>query len=163
MHDGTVEASSDGPGRGTQITIRVPVSGAASGVKAATPAKAVVVNRRVLVVDDNEDAARTLAMLVTRLGGESRVANDGASGLAALTEFQPEIVMLDIGMSGIDGYETCRRMRLSAPRSDLLIVALTGWGQETDKQRAREAGFDVHLTKPADPVALSTLLAKGRV
>jgi signal transduction histidine kinase/DNA-binding response OmpR family regulator len=161
MHGGHVQARSEGRNRGTQVTIRLPMTHAPA---AATPVSAssdqAAVGCRVLVVDDNEDAARTLAMLVKEFGGESHVANDGASGLDGLAQFQPQVVMLDIGMPGLDGYETCRRMREAPGGSDLIVVALTGWGQADDKQRAIEAGFNLHLTKPADPLAVRKLLAE---
>jgi DNA-binding response OmpR family regulator len=96
--------------------------------------------------------------LVTVLGGECRVAHNGEAGLADVREFHPDIVILDIGMPGLDGYETCRRIREEFG-SSLVVVALTGWGQERDKHRAMQAGFDVHLTKPADPALLEGLLA----
>jgi CheY-like chemotaxis protein len=100
-----------------------------------------------------------LAMLVDQFGAESRVANDGLAALSVLPRFRPDFVLLDIGMPGLDGYETCRRMRQMACGSDPVVVALTGWGQDDDKQRALSAGFDLHLTKPADPAALERLLA----
>ena len=160
MHGGRVEARSDGLNRGTQVTIRMPVTDTASPTTPVPPSSDTsTVACRVLVVDDNDDAARTLAMLVRELGGKSRIANDGQSGLDSLADFKPEIVLLDIGMPGLDGYETCRRMREAPGGTELIVVALTGWGQEDDKQRALEAGFDHHLTKPADPVAVGQLLA----
>jgi CheY-like chemotaxis protein len=115
----------------------------------------------VLVVDDNADAADTLALLIETIGGKCRVAYDGESGVREVLEFQPDVVLLDIGMPGIDGYETCRRIRRERGASPL-IVALTGWGQARDKERALHAGFDLHLTKPASPAALQQLLANAR-
>ena len=117
------------------------------------------VRRRVLVVDDNPDAAETLASLVDALGGEARTAADGASAIQCALEFSPEIILLDIGMPGMDGYETCRQMRKAQVVKRPFIVAITGWGQDGDKRRAAEAGFDAHLTKPADPEVLQRLLA----
>jgi CheY-like chemotaxis protein len=96
---------------------------------------------------------------VRSLGGQARSAGDGAAALVAATEFQPDVVLLDIGMPGMDGYETCRRLRQQSGGRPLTIVALTGWGQDRDKQRAREAGFDAHLTKPADPAQIERLLS----
>jgi DNA-binding response OmpR family regulator len=109
---------------------------------------------RVLVIDDNRDGADILGILIEEQGGMVRVAYDGASGLLAALEFKPEVVLLDIGLPDMDGYEACRRLRAQFDR-DMSIVALTGWGQERDKQRALDAGFDAHLTKPADPQQLS--------
>jgi CheY-like chemotaxis protein len=98
-------------------------------------------------------------MLVEQLGGSARMAHDAASGIAAIQEFQPHIVFLDIGMPGTDGYETCRRIRLLRSQHHMVVVAVTGWGQPQDKQRALDAGFDAHLTKPVDPIALAKVLA----
>ena len=160
LHGGHVEAHSEGHGRGTQIVIRLPVSDVVSPPVSASPyGEARAVACRVLIVDDNDDAARTLAVLVKTLGGEAQVANDGPGALSCLTDFQPDIVLLDIGMPGMDGYETCRRLRQTPDGGNLVVVALTGWGQEDDKQRAADGGFDLHLTKPADPVAVQHLLA----
>ena len=162
MHGGTVEAQSDGPDRGSTFTIRLPISTSASRPTSATvsvPPREI--RRRVVVIDDNEDAADALAMLVSALGGESRVAYDGRKGLALVREFRPDVVFLDIGMPGIDGYETCRRIR-EAVGSDVIIVALTGWGQEQDRRSVTQAGFDTHLTKPADPATLECLLADAK-
>jgi signal transduction histidine kinase/CheY-like chemotaxis protein len=160
LHGGTIEARSDGPGRGSMFTIRMPVhDGVAEQRAAAAPPHEVPrTSRRVVVIDDNPAAATAMQRLVNVLGGECRVAYDGESGLTHVREFQPDIVILDIGMPGIDGYETCRRIRAEfGPQ--VLVVALTGWGQERDKRKAWRAGFDVHLTKPADPIALETLLS----
>jgi CheY-like chemotaxis protein len=158
MHGGTIDAHSDGAGRGSTFTIRIPVAAASAprvGVETSAPAAAV--GRRVLVVEDNEDSATMLAMLVQALGGEARTAGDGESAVRAVADFRPEVVLLDIGLPGIDGYETCRQIRQQLGTA-VKIVAITGWGQEQDKQRAREAGFDTHLTKPADPSALEAIL-----
>jgi CheY-like chemotaxis protein len=117
------------------------------------------VARRVVIIDDNADAAAMLAMLIGDLGGEVHVAHDGAAGAELVQRIRPDVVLLDIGMPAMDGYETCRRIRSESSVRDLFIVALTGWGQEQDKQRAHDAGFDAHLTKPADPASLARLLA----
>jgi CheY-like chemotaxis protein len=100
-----------------------------------------------------------MAMLIAALGGEARVATDGPSGLAEVLAWSPTLVLLDIGMPGMDGYETCRRIR-QAMGTRITVVALTGWGQEQDKRDAQRAGFDAHLTKPADPAALERLLVQ---
>jgi CheY-like chemotaxis protein len=159
LHGGTIQASSDGPGRGSTFTIRLPVAGDASLEHdgAGGRESRATISSRVLVIDDNVDAADTTAMLVEALGGSAAVAYDGESGLTRATAFQPHVVLLDLGMPGIDGYETCRRMRRSLG-SQVFMVALTGWGQEQDKDEALRAGFDAHLTKPADPAALEQLL-----
>jgi PAS domain S-box-containing protein len=159
MHGGRIEATSDGPGQGSAFTLHLPIAGRIVAVD-STPARAAVEQaaRRIVIIDDNEDAAHMLAMLVDELGGESFVAHDGHAGLRAVSEFRPDVVLLDIGMPGMDGYETCRRMRMEPFGTDLVIVALTGWGQEQDKQQAMDAGFDAHLTKPADPATLERIL-----
>jgi len=158
MHGGCVEAASEGRGRGTQITVRLPVGSSSTGAGRDKAHETPNVACRVLVVDDNEDAASTLAMLIETLGGESRTATNGLDAIRCVTEFEPEAVLLDIGMPGMDGYETCRRMRETSCGARATLIALTGWGQEDDKRRAFDAGFDCHLTKPADPVAVAKLL-----
>jgi len=109
--------------------------------------------RRVLVVDDNADAADSLAMLLQVRGDDVRVAYDGEEALAAELDFRPAVVLLDIGMPKLSGYEVARRIR-DARGPEVLIVAITGWGQDEDRQRSREAGFDHHFTKPVDYAAL---------
>ena len=159
MHGGSIDAHSDGPGRGSTFTLRMPVAHLAATIHATTPPVATpCAGRRVLVIDDNTAGARAMQRLVKALGGECRVAHNGETGLADLREYRPDIVILDIGMPGLDGYETCRRIRQEFG-SSLMVVALTGWGQERDKDRAMQAGFDLHLTKPADPTLLEGLLA----
>jgi len=161
MHGGSLDAHSEGPGRGSVFTIRLPVSPSASQLTSVEgPAVRPEIKRRVVVIDDNEDAAEALAMLISALGGEARVANDGETGLTQVLAFRPDVVLLDIGMPGIDGYETCRRIR-RAVGADVVIVALTGWGQEQDRREARNAGFDAHLIKPADPATLERLLTNA--
>ena len=115
--------------------------------------------RRVLVVDDNQDAADSLALLLRLAGQDVRAAYDGPSALAHSQEFQPELVFLDIGMPGMDGYEVARRLRRHPGLENARLVALTGWGQEDDRRRSKEAGFDHHLVKPVEPTALEGLLA----
>jgi signal transduction histidine kinase len=159
MHGGSIDAHSDGPGRGSTFTLRMPVAHLAATIHATTPPVATpCAGRRVLVIDDNAAGARAMQRLVKALGGECRVAHNGETGLADLREYRPDIVILDIGMPGLDGYETCRRIRQEYG-SSLMVVALTGWGQERDKDKAMQAGFDMHLTKPADPTLLEELLA----
>ena len=162
MHGGSIEAFSSGLGRGSRFVIHLPLP---APVVAPPPveraARPPAVDRRVVVIDDNADAADTLALLIEAIGGQCRVAYDGEAGVREVLEFQPDVVLLDIGMPGIDGYETCRRIRRERGASPL-IVALTGWGQARDKERALHAGFDLHLTKPASPAALQQLLTTAR-
>jgi PAS domain S-box-containing protein len=159
MHGGRLEARSDGPGQGSAFTIDLPIphlSPLADSPLAIAPAQ---LTRRIVIVDDNEDAAQAMSMLLEELGGQTRVAYDGYAGLEAVAEFRPDAVLLDIGMPGIDGYETCRRIRMEPFGKDVLIVALTGRGKEQDKRQALDAGFDAHVTKPADPVMLQRILS----
>jgi CheY-like chemotaxis protein len=157
MHGGTIEARSSGPDQGSEFTIRLPAPRDLQPQHASRGgADQSLEGLRVLVIDDNEDAADVIGLLVEDMGGTVRVVKDGASGLAALPDFRPEVVLLDIGMPGMDGYETCRRMRATGSR--IGIVAITGWGQEHDKQLAVEAGFDAHITKPADPTKIRDVI-----
>jgi len=113
--------------------------------------------RRVLVIDDHADAADGMAMLVSAMGGESRAAYNGENGLKQVLEFHPDVVLLDISMPGIDGYETCRRIRRDMGES-VFVIAVTGWGQDEDIAEAARAGFNAHVTKPVDPTSLMRLL-----
>jgi two-component system CheB/CheR fusion protein len=160
MQGGTIEARSDGSGRGSAFTIRLPVSREAPSSAGIARHRHLSRKRpRVLVVDDNLDAANAMAMLIAAFGGEALVARDGPTGLSHVIDWRPTLVLLDIDMPGMDGYETCRRIR-AAVGSTVHVIALTGWGQEQDKREAERAGFDAHLTKPADPAALDRLLAE---
>jgi PAS domain S-box-containing protein len=160
MHGGHIEAMSQGPSCGSTFVVRLPIASRVAPAASAAGGPSVErIKRRVLIVEDNEDVADMLAMLVEELGGEARVARDGYAGVKSVVEFQPGVVLLDIGLPGMDGYETCRRIRSETAGQNAVVVALTGWGQEQDKQRALAGGFDAHLTKPADPAALARILA----
>jgi CheY-like chemotaxis protein len=113
----------------------------------------------VLVVDDNHDSAESVGLLLETRGSEVRIAHDGPSALEVAREFHPEVALLDIGMPGMDGYEVARHIRSKYPERRTALVALTGWGQDKDRERAREAGFDRHLVKPAEIGALQALLS----
>jgi PAS domain S-box-containing protein len=163
MHGGTVEAHSEGVGRGSEFVVRLPML---LDVQAplTPPAPAHLeglpaVRRRVLIVDDNKDAAEWLATLLSLSGHETHVAHDGVEAVKAAERLRPDAVLLDIGLPRIDGYEVCRRMRQQPWGRDLMIVALTGWGQDEDRQKSREAGFNTHLVKPVDDEVLLNLLA----
>ena len=148
LHGGQIRAHSDGPGRGTELSIRLPRSQLAAGsgaFQAATARR----GRSVVIIDDNQDAARALALLVSALGGSAQVAHTGDQGVARVRELRPDVVLLDLGMTGIDGHETCRRLR-EEYGSELTIVAVTGWGKPLDRQRTTDVGFDAHLVKPVD-------------
>jgi signal transduction histidine kinase/DNA-binding response OmpR family regulator len=176
MHEGRVEAHSDGPGQGSEFVVRLPLlrsqiadgklqneekteAAAASSSSDLQSAFCNLQSRRVLVVDDNRDAAESLGLLLEVSGHQVRICHDGASALAAAADYQPEVVLLDIGLPGMNGYEVARRLRGHAATRKALLIALTGYGQAEDEQRAREAGFDHHLIKPADLDALAGLLA----
>ncbi len=158
LHGGSLEAHSAGAGKGAEFTLRLPVAEQlAPGARAERPA-APSGAQRVLIVDDNRDAARTLELLLRSLGHDTRVVYDGAEALAAAPSYQPQVVLLDIGMPGMDGYEVARRLRAMRELDGVRIVAITGWGQEADRQRSRQAGFDLHLVKPVDPNELVRVL-----
>jgi len=177
MHGGSVEAHSEGLGRGSAFTIRVPImprelrgttplgDPQAFATRLAVAERSLPIDdaaprRRVLIVDDNVDAANMLGRLVTLLGHEICVALDGPKALEVMPTFVPDIVLLDIGMPGMNGYDVARRIRERGPVQPVL-VALTGWGQAKDKQRAAEAGFDHYLVKPVEQAVLQKLLAEG--
>jgi len=163
LHGGSLVGESPGPGQGSVFTIRLPAllePTPASRIPAETPPPPTTPGpRRVLVVDDNPDAVEGLARLLTRLGHEVRTALDGNSALGLAAEFHPEAVFLDIGMPGMDGYEVASRLRQQNSRATPHLIALTGYGQEQDRQQARQAGFDDHVVKPANLDILRKLLA----
>jgi CheY-like chemotaxis protein/two-component sensor histidine kinase len=162
LHGGTVEAMSEGHDRGSEFVVRLPAlaDAAAPGWKEiAEPEEQVVVARRVLVVDDNVDSAESLAMLL-RLGGhEIETAYDGLQAVESAERFKPHLILLDIGLPHLDGYDAAVRIRERTNGREVVLVAVTGWGQDEDRRRTREAGFNAHLTKPVDMAALSRLLA----
>ena len=158
LHAGRLDARSEGHGRGSEFVIQVPFATTQSVPATERRADEPRLERRILVIDDNQDAANATAMLIEDMGGDARVAYDGESALAMLQEYQPEVILLDIGMRGLDGYETCQRIR-RVLGNRVLLVALTGFGQEQDKEKATRAGFDAHLTKPADEAALARIFA----
>ncbi|HEX7283581.1 MAG TPA: ATP-binding protein, partial [Vicinamibacterales bacterium] len=161
MHGGTVEAHSEGAGRGSEFVVRIPAIEPRQPAVNATAAAASVSNhkRRILVVDDNTDAAESLAALLSISGHETRLAHDGLQAVEEAREFKPDVVFLDIGMPSIDGHETARRIRQEPWGRDMVLVALTGWGQLEDRRRSKEAGFNHHLVKPADPNVVAKLIA----
>ena len=163
MHGGSITAHSAGPGTGSEFTVQLPLAGAqAATAQAERRGGAIPVPQRVLIVDDNRDAADSLGLLLGMLGADVRVARDGAEALEALQGYDPAVVLLDIGMPGMDGFEVARRIRARSTTRRPAIVALTGWGQPEDRRRTKEAGFDHHLVKPADLVALQGILSSAQ-
>jgi len=163
MHDGAVTAESEGAGRGSTFTIRLraaaaPFTAHSAGQAAGGPTSE---PRRILVVDDNVDAAESLSMLLEALGHDIRMAHTGPAALEAALDFGPDLVLLDIGLPGWSGYEVARRFRADDKLASAMLVAVTGWGSEEDQRRASEAGFDVHLTKPIEMSAIERVLARA--
>lgn len=161
LHRGRIEAASAGPGHGSVFTVRLP----AARPPVAPPAlptehPPATTRRRVLIIEDNDDARRMLRHLLARAGHEVHEAAEGADGLARALALAPDAVIVDIGLPGLDGYAIARRLRETGPPG-VLLVAITGYGQDGDRRRSREAGFDVHLTKPIDPDVLDALLANA--
>ena len=165
LHGGTIEASSPGLRQGSLFVVRLPVPGAAERRAPPPPAGRAasgIVARRVLIVDDNRDAAESLAIVLQLGGHTTRIAHDGLRALEVMEEFQPEFVLLDLGMPTMNGYEVARRIRArSGDASAPTLLALTGWGQEEDRRRTAESGFHAHLVKPVDLDALAVLLEVG--
>ena len=161
MHGGGVTASSDGPGKGSEFTVTLP---AVAQPKPAAAAKAAAGrlqarSSRILIVDDNDDTARSLSRLLTLLGNEIHTAHDGPSAIADALIFRPEFILLDIGLPGMDGYQVARRLRQEG-LSEAVIIAVSGYGQEEDRRRSSDAGFDHHLVKPVDYDALVMLIGQ---
>ena len=163
LHGGSLTAHSAGMNTGSEFTLKMPLSASVvEKPKADAPRPALTtVPRRILVVDDNVDAAATLEMLLKSLGHETCVVHDGVGALQMADEFRPDVVLLDLGMPGLDGYETARRLRAVKKELPFRIIALTGWGQESDRQKTREAGFDLHLTKPVELEDLVQAVSNG--
>ena len=163
LHGGTVEASSAGPGQGSKFVLCLPLTAPETTelrtASADTP-PATTVGRRILIAEDNRDAADMLAMLLNLAGHEVRVAHGGRAAVAIAQTFRPEIAILDIGMPDLNGYEVARELRRQSWGAGIYLVAVSGWGGESDRQRAMQAGFDRHLTKPVDPGSLEAVLAK---
>ena len=165
MHGGTVTAHSEGPGHGSEFVVRLPLSiertESPEGELTAADHEATVSDRRcILIADDNADALESLATLLSLNGHQVFRAPDGEAALRVVERLQPEVALLDIGMPRVDGYEVARRIRALPGGQNIMLVALTGWGQESDRRRAQEAGFDAHLTKPVDLEKLAQLLGK---
>ena len=163
MHGGSVTAQSAGLGHGSRFTVRLPCAAAIEGsldTRELPPKHEPVHGRRILVVDDNVDGATMLAMMLGLSGHDTRIAFSGPEALEIAVGFNPEVVLLDIGLPGMDGYEVARRIRADSQLKDAVLVAVTGWGSEADRQRSKKAGFDEHLTKPVEPGVLDKVLAR---
>ena len=164
MHGGTVTARSDGPGLGSEFTVRIPTL--ATEKVARSPASesetvAAIEPRRILVADDNQDAAESLTLQLQLAGHDVRTVHDGLEAIEVAKTFKPHIVLLDLGMPKMDGYETARTLRLRSWGKSATLIALTGWGQQQDRRRTSEAGFDIHLVKPVSEVQLFRALASA--
>jgi CheY-like chemotaxis protein len=164
LHQGRIEAYSEGPGKGAAFTVFLPCINpvARANTVPAVAAASPIQGRRVLVVDDNADAAESLAMLLQFSGHETRVVTEAAKVVSVCAEFMPHIAVLDIGLPVVNGYELARQLRQQADHAELVLIALTGYGQNQDRERAAEAGFDYHFVKPVDPVKLEAAIGAGR-
>ena len=165
LHGGHVEARSDGPGRGSEFLVTLPILAAlpdAGATAPAAPSRQALAALRVLVADDSRDAADTLSLLLTIHGAEVRTGYDGHEAVALAAAFHPDVVLLDLGMPRMNGYDAAVAIRATPEGRDAVLVAVTGWGQDEDRRRTAAAGFDRHLTKPVDPDALAALLADLR-
>ncbi len=162
LHGGTIEAESAGAGAGSRFTVRLPLlaprKAGDDAVRDGPDAKGAHVSRKVLVVDDSRDAAESLALLLERQGHKVRMAHDGVAAVEVAAEFLPEVILLDIGLPRLSGYDAARRIREQPWSDGMVLIALTGWGQDSDRQRTREAGIGHHLVKPVDPVQLQRLI-----
>ncbi len=160
MHGGSIEARSEGEGRGSEFIVRLPLARTSAQAPSAAPPAALLPAIRVLVVDDNQDAAWSLGMLLETLGAEVDVVKDGPSALQTFAARDPSVILLDIGMPQMDGYEVARALRARWPERRPTIIAISGHGQPQDRHRAKEAGFDHHLVKPAQFADLRELLSR---
>jgi CheY-like chemotaxis protein/two-component sensor histidine kinase len=162
MHEGSVEAHSNGPGKGSEFVVHLPISSEAPKRESrSTDTHMALVSANVLVVDDNVDAARSLATLLKLTGNETHVAHDGMAAIEAAEKVRPDLILLDIGLPKLNGLEACRRIRQEPWGKSIIIVALTGWGQEADRRQSKDAGFNHHLVKPVNYNDLLKLLAES--
>lgn len=166
MHGGTIEAHSPAKGKGSEFVVRLPALEKSDDIFTREPAGSQArvtdaLRRRILVVDDNVDAAESIIEILRWSGYDTRCVYDGPSALKAAVDFKPDVVVLDIGLPGLDGYEVARRLRAQPLFAQTPIIAVTGYGQQNDRERSREAGFDAHLTKPVDPAVLREFIASG--
>lgn len=160
MHGGSVEARSAGQGQGSEFVVRLPALSSGPPREHARADAGRPASRRILVVDDNRDSAESLALVLGIMGNETQTAHDGLDALRVAEAFRPDVILLDIGMPKLNGYDAARRLRQEAWGKGIALVALTGWGQEEDRRRSQDAGFNFHLVKPVEPAALERLLAE---
>jgi len=160
LHGGKVEAHSEGPGHGSEFVVRLPTVAANGAVKQAQEGERTMKRYRMLVVDDNRDSAESLALLLKLTGHDTRTALDGEAAIREAAENQPDVVLLDIGMPKLNGYDACRRIRSEPWGRDMILIAQTGWGQDDDRRRTEEAGFDGHVVKPVDPDDLIRMVTR---
>jgi signal transduction histidine kinase/ActR/RegA family two-component response regulator len=163
LHDGSVQALSGGIGKGSEFIVRLPALSAESVLRLESRPKVVTAKSpacRILIVDDNVDAGDSLALLLRLTGHDVSVARNGLRAIELVHDLQPDVAILDIGLPGMDGYELARRLRAEPHGGSMLLIAITGYGQEDDRKRAKDAGFNHHLTKPANPVELAHLLSR---
>jgi CheY-like chemotaxis protein len=162
LHGGRIQAESAGVGQGSEFRVYLPVLArmvdTQASARASSASRAAGARRRILVVDDNRDAAESLAMLLRLGGNEVETAFDGLAAVEMARRCRPELILLDIGMPKLDGYDACRRIREHAWGKQMMIVAMTGWGQSEDRRKSEAAGFDAHLVKPVAASALQQLL-----
>jgi CheY-like chemotaxis protein len=160
MHSGSIEAHSDGYGTGTEFHVRLPVlhSIESRQTAEAAPEKPPTAARRILIVDDNFDSAESMSILLGMIGNECEMAHTGPQAIELAETFRPNVILLDIGLPVMDGYEVCRIVRSQTAGKDISIIAMTGWGQEDDRRRSIEAGFDAHIVKPVDMAQLLKLI-----
>jgi CheY-like chemotaxis protein len=163
LHGGAIEARSEGPGKGAEFKVRLPAVPVLTSL--ATPSDdelmhAIPVRFRILVADDNLDAAESLGMMLRLMGHDVRTVRDGLQAVEEAAAFRPDLALLDIGMPGLSGYDVARRIREQRWGQEIILIALTGWGQEEDKRKALQAGFDQHFTKPVSPNELARMIAR---
>jgi CheY-like chemotaxis protein len=163
MHDGTLEVNSEGLGQGSEFVVRLPALVETAKLPPPEPTVSeptTTTARRILIVDDNRDSAESLAMLLKMTGHETHTAYDGLEAVNTAMTFMPDVIFMDIGLPNLNGYEACRKIREQPWGKDMVLIALTGWGQEEDRQKSRDAGFNGHLVKPVEHAALMKLLAE---
>lgn len=160
LHDGSIKAHSEGLGKGSEFIVRLPVNADSAPSTVAEPQGlgGSSGRSRILIVDDNLDSARSLAEVLSLTGNETFVAHDGVEAVAAAEMQRPDVILLDIGLPKLNGYDACRQIRMKPWAANILIIALTGWGQEEYRRKSAEAGFDGHLVKPVDLTELMKLL-----